>query len=344
LALLAGIGDIAVHDGSFRSFLFDYGIHARALIAAPLLILAEVVTGQRVSILACRFEALGILSKEDLPHFDKVVLSTLRLRNSRGMELTVFAIGLLMAGTLAYFIPIPLLPAWSFRAGAESYSRSLAGWWLVLVSTPILTLLIVGWFCRLALWTRFLILVSRLKLRILVPHPDGAGGLQFLGLSLHSYSAVAFALGTILAGTMANRVAHAGASIGDFEYIIAGFTVFAVVVFTSPLLAFNWMLLQARRRGIALYGALAHSVGREFERTWLNPPTQLRHDPLGRQDFSATTDLYSIVSNAHRMKIVPFSRKNLTVLAAGSLMPFLPVALMSLPVEHVASYVGKLLF
>jgi len=297
-----------------------------------------------LSILACRFEAFGLLSKEDLPRFEKAVLSTLRLRNSIGLELTVFVLGLLMAGALAYAIPIRELPAWSFYAAAGSYSRSLAGWWLVLVSTPVLALLIVGWLCRLALWTRFLILASRLQLRLLVPHPDGAGGLQFLGLSLHSYSVVAFALGTILAGTMANRVAYAGASIVDFKYIIAGFAVLAAALFTSPLLAFVGMMLQARRSGVALYGALAHSVGREFERTWLNVPTQSRYDPLGREDFSATTDLYSIVSNAQGMKSVPFSRRNLIVLVAVSLMPFLPVALMSVPIEHVVGYVGKLLF
>ncbi len=55
---------------------------------------------------------------------------------------------------------------------------SLAGWWHLLVSLPLLLILFFGWIWRLALWARFLFLMSRLNLRLIPAHPDNVGGLK----------------------------------------------------------------------------------------------------------------------------------------------------------------------
>jgi len=213
----------------------------------------------------------------------------------------------------------------------HALTLSAAGWWDTLISAPVLVVLLLGWLWRLGLWTRFLWLMSRLDLRLISAHPDGAGGLGFVGMSLQPLSVVAFALGAIIAGTVANRVLHDHLAILDFRYVVPIFAGLIVLLFSGPLLVFTDKLVQASRKGAFEYGALARAVGRQMETRWLNQkPTQ---EALDANDFSATTDLYAIVSNVYSMNLVPAGLKNLAVVAIGALLPFVPVVLAAVSPE-----------
>jgi hypothetical protein len=74
-------------------------------------------------------------------------------------------------------------------------------------------------------------------------------------------------------------------------------------------------------------------MGEEFEDKWLKPGNRLAGEALSVPDFSSTTDLYSIVANVYGMQILPFDLKNLILLVVASVLPFLPVALMSAPLD-----------
>jgi uncharacterized membrane protein len=60
-------------------------------------------------------------------------------------------------------------------------------------------------------------------------------------------------------------------------------------------------------------------------------------------DFSATTDLYQIVSNVREMKEVPVDLIQLRSLIIAVLLPFLPVALAAVPLRKILETVVKLL-
>jgi hypothetical protein len=80
-----------------------------------------------------------------------------------------------------------------------------------------------------------------------------------------------------------------------------------------------------------------------FERKWLDPP-KVDQTALDRPDFSATTDLYSVVSNVYSMRFLPVDYKDLVVLAVAMLIPFLPVALLVFPVDVILKHAKSLLF
>jgi len=86
----------------------------------------------------------------------------------------------------------------------------------MLVSIPLLLVLIIGWLWRVFLWGRFLYLMEGLDLRLIPGHPDRVGGLKFVSSSLRGFRLISFALGTFVAGTVANKVHH-GASPLDFK-------------------------------------------------------------------------------------------------------------------------------
>jgi hypothetical protein len=114
---------------------------------------------------------------------------------------------------------------------------------------------------------------------------------------------------------------------------LAGFLVVSVGVFVAPLLVFTERLATAWRAGMLSYGALAHGVGVEMERKWFGE--HVKPDVLDANDFSATTDLYSIVSNVYGMTLVPLNVNHVVVLAVSTLAPFLPLIFLAVPPDII---------
>jgi hypothetical protein len=324
LSVMTALQALLLGDGSFRAFMTDYGVLARSLIAAPLLVIGEGIAAPRLAAIARYFRDAGLLGGLDLGRFNDILRSTRRLRDSTLADIAIVAAALLLAAAATWGVPLTLLPSWH-RMGGMSYTVSLAGWWHQFVSIPILFLLLLGWLWRLALWTRFLWLVSRLDLLLIPSHPDGAAGLKFVGLSLQALAVPVFAAGAVLAGTIANRIVHDHQPVIAFHRPVLMFAGVALAMTTGPLLLFCGRLLATMQRGAFEYGAMARDMGRCMEKRWLGG--RIHEGSLDVGDFSATTDLYSIVSNAYTMNIVPISLKNLLVVVAAALLPFLPVAL-----------------
>ena len=71
---------------------------------------------------------------------------------------------------------------------------------------PIFQFLLVRWYFRLFIWTRFLWQVSRIELQLIPTHPDRAGGLGFLANIVYAFAPFLVAHGVLLAGLIADRI------------------------------------------------------------------------------------------------------------------------------------------
>lgn len=341
LATLSALQSLVLHQEGLASFVSDFSVHARSLIAAPLFILAEAVLVPRMGAMAQHFLESGLVRDRDRERFRDAQVSTRRLRDSVALEALVIVIAYALAMGLLASIPPGVAPAWQ-KTGGQPPSLSMAGWWHGLVSLPLLVVLFLGWIWRLFLWTRFLWLMSRLDLRLLPAHPDQVAGLLFVGHSVRACGVIGFTLGTVGAGTVANNVVHQGASPFSYRYPVAGLVVSVLVLCTGPLLAFSGRLLKEWRRGVLEYGALADKFGRRFESQWLNQ--KVDEEALHATDFSAATDLYSVVANVYAMHLVPVERKSILLLVIATLLPFLPVLLVAMPLDTLFSGMANLLF
>jgi hypothetical protein len=185
--------------------------------------------------------------------------------------------------------------------------------------------------------------MSRLDLRLIPSHPDHAGGLMFVGDSLRAFWPVSFALGAVVAGQVANRITRYGESLATFKHIAIGLVVFELILFVGPLTLFIGKLRETRRRGDFEYGAMAGEVGRQFERDCLNHERGAYEEGPNAQDFSAPAKIFAIVANVYGMKDLPFGLRNLGLLIAVALLPFLPVALMVMPVTEIIKDLAKML-
>jgi len=328
LAVLSAVAGDLIHMPGSGSFLQDYAVHARCLIAIPLLVLAELNCIPRLSTIARHFGDSALIRDADRGRFDAALASTRRLRDSTWSEFIVLLIAYLIVAAIA-LCGSQLFPAWQGAHSNGLTRYSPAGWWNLLVSLPLLLVLLLGWIWRLLLWTRLLWLISRLDLHLLVSHPDHAGGLMFAAYSVRAWVLPALVPGVVVAGTIANRVVHEGASLLSFKFMMLGVAAGVVVLFTAPLMVFNQQLMRAWNRGVLRYGDITDRVGHEFESEWLAHARKFPDDPLKTGAFSATTDLYSIVANVYQMKLLLVDPKSVISLGVFALLPYLPLILMT---------------
>jgi hypothetical protein len=331
LALTLMRGDAWSGSGPFFQ---DFAVHARCLIAIPLLILAESTCLPQLSAIAQHFLDTDIVLDADEGRFQAALASTRRWRDSKLAEFAAIACAYSFIAVIVLSEPQPF-PAWQLATGQGIHRFSPAGWWQLLVSLPLLLVFELGWLWRLFLWTRFLWMVSRLRLHLLPAHPDRAAGLMFAGYSIRAWVLPAATPAVIVAGGIANRVIHQGAAISTYKYLILGLTVCVVLSFIAPLAVFIGNLVAAWRKAVLQYGALAEQVGHKFESDWLPATREFPENPLQTQAFSATTDLYQVVANVYAMKFMPVDLISVALLASATLLPFLPVLLISQPLDQM---------
>jgi hypothetical protein len=343
LAALAAAQTLRTGDDSARVFFTDIAIYARFLVAIPFLIFAEQDCIPRLGKVAHQFVAGGLVTDEVRPAFDNAILSTRRLLDSRVGEVLAVVLAYTVVASALAFVPIEMFPAWHQSTVNGVVGIGLAGWWHKLVSVPIFLILLFGWFYRIILWGRFLWIMSRLKLRLIPGHPDQCGGLKFVSTSLRGFRLLAFALGAGFAGLAANQVILNQLTLLGARNLAIAVVVLVLIISAGPLTPFIRPLRAAKKRGTFLYGALAGQVGWQFERTWIESKRTFDHQALEVPDFSATTDLFGVVANVYDMKEFPFGLKNLANLVVATLLPFIPIALLKIPIKEVLQDLAKLL-
>jgi hypothetical protein len=85
LLVLSALGGRAL-GGVAVPFMRDVEAHTRFLVALPLLILAEVFVHDRIGSVVRQFLSRGIIVPEEQPRFERLIASTMRLRNSMVLE------------------------------------------------------------------------------------------------------------------------------------------------------------------------------------------------------------------------------------------------------------------
>jgi hypothetical protein len=332
LLLLTALG------GSVGDFLKDAKAHVQYLLALPFLVMAEPWCLVRLAAIRRHLVLHRFVAGEDLFALERLTARARDALDHRAAELAIVLVAYVAAVLLSAASYARDLGTW---IGSDTTILSGAGWWRITVSGPLLIVVVVAWVWRVVIWARFLAGVSELDLRVVPAHPDLAGGLCFLALSLRAFAPVAFGLGAVIAAATLSPLRVTGLATPLPQLAVAVGII--VALFTAPLFVFAVPLHQARLRGIMEYGALSSALGQRFEERWLRDPA-VAPDALEANDFSATTDLYSIAGNVWRMKIVPVTLKDLLVLLLATLLPFLPLALLSVPLaELLRGLVGLLL-
>ena len=324
------------------SFFQDIEVHARFLVALPILIGAELLVNSRIRPAVRRFIEWRIVLPEQRPVFHKAIDSALKIRNSVFVELALIAV-VYTVGLLVWNSRTELgLVTWYALPGSR-WNLTPPGYWYVFVSLPLFQFILLRWYMRFWIWFRFLWQVNRIELNLIPTHPDRCGGLSFLGKSSYAFAPVLFAQGAILAGVVADRVLYRGENLQSFRFQIGGFIVFFVVVVVAPLLMFSLRMARARRKGLADYGLLAQRYVESFDQKWVReslPSAEL----LGTGDIQSLADLGNSYQVIREMRIVPFGLQDISRLAIATAAPLSPLLLTIFSFEELMIRIFKVVF
>ena len=341
VALAAWQGAVA---GPGRTVINDIGFQLRFLVAAPLLILAELVVHQRMRLIVAQFRVRDLIGAGQATRFDDAVAEAIRWRNSVVAELMLVAFVYAAGGLFTLHRYESLRGAAWYASGAGDGRLSPAGLWLVFVSLPLIQFLLLRWYFRLFIWARFLWRMARLDLDLNVTHPDKAAGLGFLGDSLAAFLPIAVAHGVLFSGLIADRILFAGARLTDFELQVLCGAGLVVLVFAGPLAVFAPHLARVKRLGLLAYGAVGERYVREFRDKWMRGGASPDEPLVGSGDIQSLADLGNSFGNAEQMRFVPVTPWLLIAFIGGFLAPILPLLLTMMPLEKLLAQLVGLVF
>jgi hypothetical protein len=344
--LVLSVAEGRAWGGSVKvPFLLDVDVHARFLLALPLLVFAERIVHQRMRPVVAAFVKRGLVPDESRAQFDAAIISAMRLRNSVLVEVLliafVYGVGVQFIWRTGVAVDVP---TWYGMVAAGKLQPTMAGWWFGCVSLPIIQFILLRWYFRLFIWTRFLWQVSRIKLHLVPTHPDRTGGLGFLSFVTYAFAPLIAAQGVLLAGVMANNIFYGNAKLTDFKMGLIAIVTMTLSFVLVPLLVFIPCLARTKREGLAEYGALAQRYVREFDAKWLRGGAPADEPLMGSGDIQSLADLGNSLEIVRGMKLVPFGKDTLPRLAIIALAPVTPLLLTMVPLRELINQFLKIVF
>ena len=232
---------------------------------------------------------------------------------------------------------------WRSLVSDSVHARTWAGWWHLVVGVGLFQFLVWRWLWRLFIWYAFLWRVSRLNLRLIPTHPDGAAGLGFVGETQRFFWSIVFAFSATTAGVLANEIVYAGVSLRSYEIPLAGYVLVVLLLFLGPLLMFMPRMIAAKIKSLHDYSALAILHNQMFDGKWVQGDNPKGEPVLGAPDISSLADLGNAYAVLDRMRPVPFDPADAVVLALAALIPMTPLLLTVMPLERILELMSKVL-
>ena len=321
-------------------FLHDFAVHARFLFTVPLLLLAETVLGPRIAHAARHFIDSGLVLAPDYASFDSAIARGLRSRDSTLAEIVLIFIAYACTFMGQTFGGVHLSTWYALRTSSGT-SPTWAGWWFLLFCVPLFQFVAARWLWRLFLWGQFLWRVNHLNLQLVPTHPDGAGGLAFVGESQRYFGMILFAYSITAAGVLANGVFYDKFPLPHFAPAIAVYVIVAVAAVVAPLFVFSDRLLKTKRLGLQQYGTFATEYTSSFHRKWILKPRVTEDVLLGTGDIQSLADLGNSFAFVEKMGAVPMGPRTPIHLALACLIPIAPLLLTMMPLGELLKMLFK---
>jgi hypothetical protein len=328
LLLTALAGTSLNRSHGFVPFSYDLDVHIRFLLSLPLLLIAEPFVHKRIRAIVQQFREGELIPKHAYSQLDRAIESAMTLRNSVKIEIFM-AIIVYTFGHLIWLNQAALDNStwYSFFKDGQQHFTS-AGLWYAFVSIPIFQFILLRRYFRMFIWTRFLWKVSQIEMNLVPIHPDRAGGLGFLEISVAAFAPLLLAQGTLLSGTIANQIFYEGKSLLDFNLeIFSGMGILLLQVL-GPLCVFIPCLTHVKCQGLLKYGALTRRFVKDFEAHWVHHEASSSEEALIRSgDVQFLNDMAGSYQILHEMRSVPFGKAIFwQTILAGSL-PLFPLIL-----------------
>lgn len=337
--VLAALQGVLYNPKIHVSFLLDYSILARFLIAGPLLIWADSFVAPWLIHVLKHFRR--IVEPEDLPKFEGYIDTAVRRKGLLWVEVALVVFSFIRPHLTNPFGLNADVRSWSVLDSSGVAQVTWVSQWCMYVARPLIAWLWFRWLWRYLIWSMLLCKVAALKLRLTPTHPDNAGGLGFIAVGQTKFSILSFVFATQLAGLAADAILYHGATLMSYRYIIVGVVVLGLLIFLGPLLAFTPALIECKRRGIFEYGALSEGYVRKFHHKWIASNQE-------SEEVEAPDDFFKYLSNhdksynaVNAMKFCIVTKSSIAAFVLSVLSPFAPLLLTAYPMDELLHHIFK---
>lgn len=309
--------------------LAHYGIHARLLVAVPLLIFAEGPANALIARLLAHFAASGVVPAGEHSAFHAAIARTVRLRDATLPWIVIAALVLTFV-TVTQWLGHEHEVSWDDAGGA-----GFGALWFLTVGRAIYLTLVLTWIWRLALLTTLLWRLARLDLALVPTHPDRAGGLGFLAPLPRAFAPLALAVGTVLAARWAHDAVYHGLSLTSLRVEMMAFVATCVVVLGLPLLAFAGPLKRTKKQALLDYGALVGRHGRLVHERWIAGQPIGQPEILEAPELGPVADTAALYESVGRMRMLPTGIGALAPVALAAALPIIAALALQMPVKEL---------
>jgi hypothetical protein len=283
--------------------------------------------------LQAQFLRAPLLAPESRGAATEAALRSLQRRDSRTAEIAILVLAYLLSlggAELKLEADPSLWVAWTDVQG--TYHLTAAGWWCLLVSAPLFWFLLLRWLWRHLVWALLLRDVSRLKLRLVATHPDGYGGIAFIGEYPSAFAAFVFAMTCVVAAETLQAMLHGKLAASVFPTAMGVWVAFIALLFAFPLGAFSAPLKRLKLQTLHAISAAATRQEREQERELLGAniaaPGENEEPPLGG-DPSKT------YAQVRKLGTLPVTKAALLPLGIAAVLPLLAVGATQLAFKEL---------
>lgn len=335
--LLSLVAGQAFGPAEQRPFLLDLGAWTRFLLAISIFILMERSVEQDLRKHLRQLVRAPLLSPSAMPAAAEAVLRALRRRDNALAEalcllaaIAVTALNLMNSYALA-------MENWMLSIGSSGASLTVAGWWAVVVSNPIFWFLFFRWVWRQIVWGLLLRELAGLEFRLVVNHPDKAGGLAFLSHYPSAFTGFVFAASCVLGAAIARALWGGAVSVTAYGYLMTAWLAIVMVYFALPLLAFSKPLKRLKEETLLLAGASATQFYRAQEREVLgrNVMANAAEQESVSPEAKARPDPTKLHEAADKLSTLLFSRSAITSVAVAAVIPLIIAGATQLPIRDL---------
>jgi hypothetical protein len=323
--------------GGGLGILRSISVHARFLIAMPLVLVAEEGLHRTCRRTITAFAEGDFVTERDADPTVPLVERATKLTGAPVLE--SFLAVLCFASEIVIWV-VTKKTGLLFQADAEA-TLSPARAWYAFVGLPLLNFLSLRLLYRWLIWAWLLRKLSALPLRIVPTHPDKAGGLGFLVQPTLAFAVFLSALSAVMASVWAERSIAEGIPVTNFSDEFSVIVILGEVAAFAPLASFAGSLLHTRLEGLIEYGKLGLRYTRAFNQRWVETPRD--EGLLGTSDIQSLADLANSFGVVERMRVVPFSPRHVIGVFIAMAAPMLPLVLTEVPVHSLLQNVGRTL-
>lgn len=339
--------DGTVYAGVDLPFLNDVAMHARILIALPILILIRNVINIKTTAVI-RYIAESLLDDEERQKFLSVKLPKMRKLACSSLTegvilLIVLASVLSLIQSGAYGGLQGSATSWKFVGLPADNIISLAGKWAAYISVPFFQFILLQWLWRYTVWMMLLLHLSRLPLKLRPTHADRSGGLGIIILAQRSFSYIFVAGSLVISGQLIVFIMNSPDNMLMIQRVVIGYIILCLMLLILPLIFFIGKLVRTKQLGLLHLSELGIDISKTFESDWLNKKPIEERIEKRQVDPSLAYDYSSMYDLLQQLRVVPITTLDVIGIVLSLALPFLPVLFVYYSASEVLSKIIGLL-